>query len=300
MRIQFALVLLLVLGASCENSDEECLKSFLESSEALKCDSEPFNLIKRNFESIFEEIYESLPVNSTCIKKKTTQDEMNLAYSLLLVSNDEDARKTLRNSQQLLMLILNKILICYDHDAFIKNRIKIYENLKDERMKNCISLLATHENLDKECETIVAKISEILEIDEIFFKNSIFTGANLNHHYYDKCTNMKYDELENLREALRAIFDVERNGKKLKNRDRFQLFYLTFIKDMVKCLQNDQNLSPTPSQQGNDINNQGVSEVSHLILLMLKFVIIFLTVLSVLIVYSGVDRKEKFRYVIID
>lgn len=280
--------------------DQKCLETFIASRNDSNCDLETFNIIKKQLDGIFEGIYGNLPVNVSCIRAKTTQQEFNLTFSILHVWNDDlhevDKREILEKLEQLFKLILNKILTCYDSGTFFEKSLLVYKNLEDEKIKNCTIKIAKEETLDEECSKLIEVIYEAFHIDEIFLESSNVIGVESMINDAAKCLNATRDKRQKLFEVLQAI----NSGS---NHERFDKFYEKFINDIMNCFEKQETLIPVNNLA--QINQSRTIDLDfttffHFLLSVNFFIVIFFMFLILLLFMASIDRKDRFRYARLD
>lgn len=289
--------MLLVDTSRQEVRDQKCFETFMASRNDSNCDFKSFNIIKKQLRSIFEEIYENLPVNAKCIQDKTTQDELNLTLYILHVWKDDlhevDKRKVLEKLEKLFQLILNKILTCYDSELYLKRSLAVYKNLEDEKIKNCCIKIAKEETLDEECSKLIEVIYEAFHIDEIFLETSNVIGVESMIYDAEKCLNTTRDKRQRLVEVFQAI-SSENNGERFKN------FYVNSIKEIMNCFNQQGNLLPlnnlTQTHQ-NPTTKLDMLSFFHFLLSVNFCLVIFFIFLILLLFVASFDRRDRYRYV---
>lgn len=290
MKSKVLLLLSVVLGLRCQSREDNCLKSFVQSSKVPDCDVQPFNRLKKNFESIFDEVYENLPVNRTCIVYESSRGELTLAFQMLQAPKDANNRETF---QQLLTVILKKILTCYDHDELVRKLLKIYDALESVEMKRCIMKFANEDSLSEECEAMKDDVSATFEIDEIFFESLAALGTR-----FPKAAHCKESESGNLHKLKATMKLVSSESSalsardKAKNRETFRKFYFASVEHSLHCLQRKADAT---------INVFDLLRISHFVLsTVLAFLVVFLALICVLVFLRETKGREKYRYVQIE
>lgn len=287
MESQFLLLLSVVLGSSCQSWDESCFKNFVQSVEVPECDARPFNQIKRNFESIFDEVYEKLPVNRTCIDDESSRGELGLAFEMLLRSQDASNRETF---QQLLALT------CYDHDELVRKLLKIYGALNDVEMKRCIMKFANENLLSGECEMMKDELRNTFEIDEIFFETSgVLATRFLKQRLATNCLGSVSGNLEKLKATMKLVLSQASAlsaRDKARYREMFRNFYYTSVENSLNCLQTRPDIT---------ISVFDLFRISHFVLsTVLAFLLVFLALICILVFHRETKGREKYHYVTIE
>lgn len=292
MKSEFLLLLSLVLGSSCQSLDG-CLQSYIQSTEAPDCDVKPYNRIKKDFESIFDEVYENLPVNRTCIGLESSRGELTLAFEMLQTPPDASNRETF---QQLLTLILKKILTCYDHDELVRKLLKIYDALHNVEMRRCIMKFANENLPSEECEAMRDEVSATFEIDEIFFQSLAAIGTKFpKQRSAANCMESESGNSEKLKATMKLIVSQASalsSRDKARKREIFRKFYFASAEHSLNCLQHKADAT---------VNVFDLLRISHFVLsTVLTFLLVFLALICVLVFHRETKGREKYRYVRIE
>lgn len=293
MKYQVLLLLSAVLGFSCQSQDDDCFKSLNQASEVPECDLRPLKQIKKNFESIFDEVYGNLPVNRTCIGHESSRGEVALAFQMLQTPEDASNRETF---QQLLTVILKKILTCYDHDELIRKLLKIYDALHSVEMKRCIMKFANENFPGEECEAMRDEVSATFEIDEIFFESLAAIGTSFpKQRSSANCMESENGNPEKLKATMKLVSSQASalsSRDKASDRENFRKFYFASLEHSLNCLQHKADAT---------INVFDLFRISHFVLsTVLAFLLVFLALICVLVFHRETKGREKYLYVRIE
>jgi hypothetical protein len=287
-----------LIGTSAQEVlDQKCFENFMASRNDSNCDFKTFKTIKKQLDAVFEEIYGNLPVNVECIKNKTIREEFNLTFSIMHVWNDDlqevDKREILEEVEKLFKLILNKILTCYDSKTFLEKSLAVYENLEDEKIKNCIIRIAKNETLDEECSKLIEVIYEAFHIDEIFLESSNVIGVESIIYDIKKCLNATDDKTQRTVGVLKAISSEN-------NREKFDKFYVDSIQRIIDCFNKQENMIPVNNLaqvNQHEKANLNFSSFFQFLLSVNFFLIIFFLFLILLLFMASFEGRDRYRYV---
>jgi hypothetical protein len=215
----------------------------LEGERYFASDYDPNSLrvVTRHLKSIFNEFYANAPVNSKCIKSELMDDELNLALSMI---HDEDKLNAANGSEameELLGLMINKVVRCFDSKAFENRLMMIYEHSVDENMKRCVNSAAKNHPLDEKCWELFEKLYAEFSIDEIFLESLSLIGfRNFNNKLQECSNNLSSNNVKRLPEVLESVaaqkFNFHSDGEAL-NRLNLENFYKDSLKNLSICFQ---------------------------------------------------------------
>lgn len=202
------------------------------------CDLNSLHFISERLRSVFEEIYEGAPVNLECIKQKSNDEEMNLAFSML---DDDDKSDDVDKSGALFELVRSKVMSCYDSEVFVKRLMVMYERMQDEAMKNCIESIVRSDSDAPKCLQLSDELYEKFSIAELFLDtSSIVRVKNLSYEAH-KCIKQAGNKEKRLAAVLAVIVN-ENSGQnadeKMKSRRSFKNFYKNSLENLSKCFKN--------------------------------------------------------------
>lgn len=272
--------------------DQNCFEDFIASRNDSKCNFKAAEIIKKQLDQVFEDIYGNLPVNQSCLK--TTREEFILIFSVLQDSREnlhqEDKREIFEKLDELFRLILSKILTCYDSEEFFKKCSLFYERLEDETIKNCIVQIANNKTLDGKCSKLMEVICKRFYIDDIFLVTSNFTEIESLINDTGKCFNMT-NKSKNLVQVIQGV----QGG----NRAAFDNYYIDFIKSILNCLNGRKTFIQIISQDefsNNKIVQFNTSTFFQFLVSVNYFLVLFFIFLFFMLFLASIERKERYRY----
>jgi hypothetical protein len=276
--------------------DQKCFEAFIASGNDSGCDFQTLNIMKKELDGIFEEIYGNLPVNGICIQEKTTQEEFNLTFSILHVWKDDlhevDKREILEKFQELFRILLNKLSTCFDSEAFFKKSLSVYEHLEDEKMKNCTIKIANTGKMDGECSKLIEVICEHFHIDEIFLETSSFIGIESLINDTRKFSKIINDKQLKLVKVLQGV-----SG----DHEAFDKFYKNFLKEMLSCLYGHQSSTTVDylvKLNETQTHRLNASSFFHFLVSVNYFIVVFVIFLLFLLILASFEgRRDRRRYV---
>lgn len=230
---------LLGFAVSSERSESSCF----ETRDGLTCDLNSLSIVSEHLRSIFEEIYENAPVDIECIRRKSSNGEMNLALSM---AHEDDKSDDIETLEQLFELMRLKVMSCYDSEVFVKRLMMMYERMQSLRVKNCIKSIVMNGSSDLECAQLSDKLYEKFSIDELFLATpSIVRVSSLNSEAH-KCIKRAENRPERLSSVLALIVNEKSSlddEEKKKNRENFKKFYESSLDNLSKCFKSADNTS---------------------------------------------------------
>jgi hypothetical protein len=229
---------LLVFTLSFEGSESECF----QTRDGSTCDLNSLSFITENLRAVFKEIYGSAPVDFECIKLKSSDEEMNLALSIVPDDDKSDdvdkSEALLAIMEQLFELMRSKVMSCYDSEVFVERLMMMYERMQNAKMKNCIGSIVSGDSSDPECFQVSNKLYAKFSIDELFLDTPSIVQARSLSYEARKCIASASNKESRLLEVLKLIVNEKSSltdEEKKINRQSFKKFYEQSLTSLSKC-----------------------------------------------------------------